>query len=223
MTRLLIAYHICAALVVAVVVLLVEHLGMPMHVLTRDPAAISRTSAALGFLSNVGVVGWSCSAAIATFTAALLWPARSANGYFGLLCALALLTWAMLVDDLFMVHERLLPRVLAGFDDTGQLYAVIVLGIAWRWRRLLSDRTRFLGATAIFWLGASAAADMLLGRLPRSLLFLIEDGSKFFGIAGWCALVVFLSVQSLRAERTLLSTVRDGTIPGADRLEAPPS
>lgn len=49
------------------VLLLAEYLGMPFRVLSQDPAFIHDSSAAVGFLSNLGVVAWTMGAGIALF------------------------------------------------------------------------------------------------------------------------------------------------------------
>jgi hypothetical protein len=137
----------------------------------------------LGAVSAAGVLLWAASAAVCAFTALVL-ACSGRVGRAGLPLAAGTLTGLLAVDDLWMVHERLLPAqgvpeqaVLAFIVGCGALYL-----LAFR-RRLLSFRWPML-AVACGAFAVSIGADAL-SSLPPSLHVLTEDGSKFVGIVAW--------------------------------------
>jgi hypothetical protein len=190
--------HIFAATVVLAVVGLGRALGMPIRVLVRDPAAVSGTSAAVGFLSNLGIVLWASAAAIALFSAVLLGRSRHPSDYARLLVAIGALTLVMMLDDLYMLHERILPRLTGiEMDISAYAYAAAIAAIAWRWRAVILRPGWVLGIVAVLWLAVSAGIDLMVFEMPRSRIILYEDGAKFFGIVAWTAWVAFLAYAAL--------------------------
>ncbi len=169
-----------AAVAVFVGVLAVSA-GTSHHIgdFTRDPTAVLDASPFTGAISNLGVVLWA-----AGVTLALVGRARGDDrrALFGSLAALG--AW-LLLDDLFLLHDRVLPDL--GVPEEVVLVAEIVATAA-----LLAPRWRLLVATAVPLLvlaamgfAASLVLDEILGA--SGLLVAAEDGTKFVAIAAWVA------------------------------------
>ena len=83
--------------------------------LLRDPLAVAELKPAecckvyYGAVSNLGVLLWTAGAAIALFGAGLALALGRPAGEAGLLLAAGMLTGFLAIDDLFLVHENVLP------------------------------------------------------------------------------------------------------------------
>lgn len=191
--RLLAATHLIGAGVVVGVFILARLLRMPFRILLQDPAFIHESSAAVGFLSNLGIVTWTVGAAVALFASAVLSSSagNASHEYRSLLAVLGCLTALMMFDDLYMIHDRIVPR-LTGWDGPlmSALYAIASLAIGLHWRHLLARGSWRLGLAAVFWLGVSAVVDSNRVPVPFGWKLAIEDGAKFLGIVVWTAWIV---------------------------------
>ena len=98
--------------------------------------------------------------------------------------AAGLLTGLLAVDDLFLVHENVLPAFGVPQPVTYGAYAA--LGLAYllvSWREILRHNVVLLGA-AIVLLGTSALIDWFVHSDHPSRI-LLEDGAKLAGICAW--------------------------------------
>lgn len=157
----------------------------------RDPAyglhalANLRVPFYAGALSNVGILLWASAAAVTLF-AALMLRKRPPTGarHAGMFTCFGLLTSALMLDDLFLLHERAFP-IHFGLDERwlfaayGLLLLALLAGFA---REILM--TEFLVLFAAFaFFGGSLFVDVIPVALPQPHFF--EDGSKFLGILCW--------------------------------------
>jgi hypothetical protein len=149
----------------------------------REPAAILGFSPFLGVMSNLGVLLWAFSAAICLFVAVLLMKKGSMGTGFFLLYA-ALLTFFLMADDFFLLHERVFPRNL--HIPEMAFYAAYILAMLFFFIKffriiLLTDYGILLIACTCFAL--SIGSDLVLPQ--TGIAVLIEDGFKLFGIVAW--------------------------------------
>lgn len=168
---------------------------------TRDPLAhFDNASPFLGSLSNLGVLLWCAAAAICLFSALLLARARRQGGAGRFLLAFGLLTAWLAVDDLFLMHERLIPG-LTGLPQNaiygGYVAGVALLLIVFGRQVLRSDFLLLLLALGFF--AVSVLADMWLDR-DFVWHHLIEDGSKLLGIVGWLGYLGRASMLAIISE-----------------------
>lgn len=163
---------------IALVALAAWLLGEPVDVFTREPQQVLNGSFYVGSFSNLGGVIWFASAAIMSF-AAILKPAERG----GLVLA-ALLTWAMGLDDIFMLHDRVYPKLFLSEHIVVALYFITIAVIFVRFHRQLS-RSTLIGIviTVGFW-GLSGVLDLFFNRMGGQL---VEDGTKFLGLVVWAA------------------------------------
>jgi hypothetical protein len=173
--------------------------GTPAYLWTRDPAAIHDANPFLGAASNLGILLWTAAASLAFFTAARLRGEFEARETRAFLVWAGLLTTWLLLDDLFMLHERLLPDVV-GIPQwlTVLMYGALLITLLARFREVVAvTDTRLLGLS----LGSfvfSAGIDQAPGTWHtwEGLVFL-EDAAKLFGIVSWLAYFAMTCEASL--------------------------
>jgi hypothetical protein len=180
--------------------------------LLLDPVASGGLPWYTGLLSQLGAVAWCVAACAAAFGAAVSRLEGRAGAFRFLLGATGVGT-LMLVDDLFLLHSHVFPRLL----DTSKTIVVAAYGVLiMTWVALsLSEiaRTRvhllFAAAAA---LGASVVADQL------GLALWMEDGPKLLGILAWATYLVTTSWDITRsvviaARHTMAEPVPQGNRP----------
>ncbi|MCZ7561018.1 MAG: hypothetical protein M5U30_13930 [Burkholderiaceae bacterium] len=168
--------------------------------ITMDTTAYLGEHPLTGALSNLGILLW-CAAASISLLAALL-TARAGNpDRARFLLASSLLTFYLLFDDLFLIHEDLAWRYLG----IGQKTVLVALG-AWVGTWLLAFRREILTtnwgalALAIVFLSISVLTDLGQGVLqPRigDWIYMAEDGPKWLGIVSWCSYLVQTAYRSI--------------------------
>lgn len=188
-------------LAVAVVLALVWGLGKAGGVsfgrLSRDPLGVAGLPPYVGLLSNLGVLAWCVAAAVAGFAAVLLRQrgSRREARFFGWT---AVLTAALLLDDLLMGHEAARQAGAWGSEwwVLGPL-GVLAAGYVLAYRRRLLEGPAALLVVAALALGFSLFADQLLPARGRTVVF--EDGAKLLGVVAWCVYVVVSAAEALQA------------------------
>ena len=187
-----------SVLVVVVAASLFLQVSMPN--MTRDVTAIANIHPLSGVLSNLGVLLWCTAAAVCGFASFFLRHAQPRSPSRFLLSS-SLLSVYLMLDDLFQLHENLLPRYL-GLSEKIVISALAVALFAYLivFRRILW-RTNF-GAlvVALGFLGVSAGEDLILETWMWRLgqwAFLLEDGAKWLAIVFWCSYCVHTSYRLL--------------------------
>lgn len=164
-------------LAIALVALASWLLGEPAKVFTREPQVILKGSFYVGSFSNLGGLIWFAAAAIMSFAASLRPVGR------GALILAAVVTWAMGLDDIFMFHEKIYPKLLISDPILYALYFGTIGVIVLRYYRQLERSTLVGMAIAVFFWILSAALDRYFNDIGQHA----EDGAKFIGIAVWAA------------------------------------
>ena len=191
-------------LLAALAVVSIER-DLPFDVLADDPTAVANLHPLTGVLSSLGVVLWGATAAISLFGGAILRPTSPSAGRF-LLCS-GLLTFYLMLDDLFLVHEVLAPRYLGIAQNRCYLLlAAVTAAYVGSFRRVIlaTEYAAFGAALAFF--AVSVVCDAILAPWLKPRLgpweSLLEDGAKFLGIVAWATYYVGVSYRFVR-ERTL--------------------
>ena len=213
-------------LTVAIALLLLPS-DLPASFLTRDPASIAGKPAFFGLFSNIGVLLWCSTAAICLFSAAILKSTAKHRKASILFFACGCFTALLMLDDLFLFHERLYPRFLFGETVAYSLYAVILVFMLLRFRSLIANTDFILLSLALALLGLSVTLDILLEADP----YLLEAGSKFLGIASWfaywtrccwqelrTAIVTWPTFPTTREPQPQSATLPDRTVPDTELL-----
>ncbi len=155
---------------------------------TGEPQDVLKGEFYVGAFSNLGGVFWFSCAAILSFTLAFR-PRQTA-----VLAAAALLSWAMGIDDIFLLHDHVYPYLDIPQKLVMLGYFALASGIFVMSVIELPPRTTIgIAATVGFW-GVSAILDLFFNDLDQS----IEDSAKFIGIAIWAATWIAQSFDVLR-------------------------
>jgi hypothetical protein len=162
---------------IALVALASRVLGEPAAVFTREPQAVLKGSFYVGSFSNLGGLVWFGAAAILSFSAGLKPLDR------GALILAALVTWAMGVDDVFMLHDTVLPKLYLNETLVSVLYFGVIGLIVLRYYRQLARATLVGMAIAVGCWVLSVVFDHYLNNIGQ----LAEDGTKFIGLVIWAA------------------------------------
>lgn len=85
--------------------------GSSISSLAKDPAEIRHFPPYIGMLSNWGVILWIVTASICLFSAILLKQQKASGPTLKFLATSGTFSLLLGVDDLYMLHDRLLPRL----------------------------------------------------------------------------------------------------------------
>jgi hypothetical protein len=200
--RTLLLAYVPAGALLGGVALVSRILGINAGDFTRDPANIMKVPWYLGGLSHVGVLLWCSTVAVCLLTAGATRDAEVPPRLRPFLLCAGLLSAALLVDDLFLFHEVIAPRIL----DVPERYvhasygvATLALLVTFRGTILRGTDYPILAVGGTF-LALSQVADHLTNLASdTSAKFLLEDGLKFLGIVGWFTYFASVCYTSLRA------------------------
>lgn len=167
---------------------------MTSHV-TRDPVQVLEGPFYVGMYSQFGILMWCGSASICLFTAQLLRHNKrgEAASYFA---SAGVLTGIILLDDLLMLHEEVYPLLGVPEPVVALSYGALAATFVARWRKRVLASSYLLLALAIVFLGASALLDSIT-QVEYPGYFIIEDGSKLFGIACWSTFFILQCLEEL--------------------------
>ena len=170
---------------------------MPLATLIRDPSQVAQTPEYVGALSNVGALCWCAAAVVCFLSSAILRRVGGGPSRF-LLCS-GVLTAALLVDDLFLIHDGVLAREFhIGDKKIYAVYFVAVTAYLVAFRRVLLDREPRLLAIALGLFAVSIFTD-LFWHEPTTTRYLLEDGAKLLGIVTWLVMFVRISLAEVLA------------------------
>jgi hypothetical protein len=167
---------------------------VPAATLLRDPVTVRGGRFYDGLLSNLGVLIWCTTAAVSLFRGAELRARRPGDPLARFLLYAGALTVMLTLDDLFLIHEDVMPEYLHVPERVYFLtYVVAMLGyLAIGWPHILrTDAPIFVLAMGFF--AVSLFVDQLrelriyaawMGN-DHTVARIIEDGAKLFGIVCW--------------------------------------
>jgi hypothetical protein len=171
----------------AVLLVVVLQRAVPIRDLMVDPVTVTGSAWYAGFVTSIGVVGWTV-ASVACFGTAYAARLAGRPGAHRTFRGGALLFAVLLVDDLFLLHSDPLPELL-GTTKLNVLAALVVLSVLWVVPSLGElRRTRwelFVASTCAFAL--SLAVDVTVPGSEAGVRLLVEDGAKFLGILALAA------------------------------------
>ncbi|MGB3294795.1 MAG: hypothetical protein WBB01_17570 [Phormidesmis sp.] len=178
---------VISAFLIGVILLLHFWEEAPMKALTGDLASLADFPVYYGFLSQIGILFWAGSVTVCLFSFRLCSDAVGYRTFKTFFLASALLTTLLGLDDLFLIHEVILPKYL-GIPQAvtfGVYGALIVLYFLKFYPIIL--RTAYIPLMlSLFFFFISVLIDINI--LPTSSPFheyLFEDGAKLVGILSW--------------------------------------
>lgn len=178
-----------------------------LHELLRDPLATAELSqdcchVHYGLISNLGAIMWFSAGAICLFAGWTLWAANLAEpNAVRFLLAAGLFTGWLGADDLFLIHDLVLPSLGVPELATYSIYGLLGLGY-------LAIALPFIRAVSLVYFGVAGAllATSVLVDVathdPAPWRILLEDGAKFLGIACWGAFHITAATTLVRQARS---------------------
>lgn len=173
--------------------------GFGIEKFTADPAATANFHPLTGVVSNIGILLWALAGFSCVICFLSIYAATSERNTF--LLSSGLLSLFLMTDDLFMLHEYILPYHLNIPQSVVYVGYLLIVGyylFAYRKKLLSAHSWGFL--VACMFLGASAAGDQVMPQ--EGIYYFIEDGLKFMGIIFWSAFFSSTSVRRLIEELT---------------------
>ncbi len=196
-TQQLIATLLPAITILLAIVLLSLGLKIPLSNFTRDTSAIASINPVYGVLSNIGILLWCAATSFCAFAAVILKASKFKKKYHFLVSS-ALLSAYLMLDDLFLIHEKFSVKAGLNEDIVFALLGITVLVYLIYFRNVLLQTNALMLLLALFFFSQSLVADFLENWLQMQLghwKYLIEDGTKWLGIAFWCSYFFNTSYQ----------------------------
>jgi hypothetical protein len=193
----LVSILLISSFFLGVVLLLHWWKRIPLGVLTSDPTTLMGYPFYMGFLSNLGILFWSATTAICLFSARLLSRRGTVSPWAPYLYMSGFLTLLLTCDDLFILHEEVLPNYL-GLPEhlVYGVYLGLVLIYLIRFRHVILETEYPLFGLALIALSLSVTMDFC--PLPGDSPYLVHEGMKFIGIVSWLIYFTRLSTRALQ-------------------------
>ncbi len=168
------------------VALAVVNANVSAQLLFRDLAAVAGYHPFTGAISTLGLLAWAAASAI-WLCAAFLASMKNAP-YPKSYASASALTAYLMVDDAFMIHESIFPKI-AHQSEVIFLISIAVAALIFAFlARSMLLRTPLSFSLCILMLPLSMAIDVfpvqtLFGHEETRLI--VEDVTKWIGIIGW--------------------------------------
>lgn len=172
------------ALLLLLLIAVFDVSGVQMTKLSRDPLQRLSLPVYLGLLSYLGILAWCAASSILLFASYLIRHqnpnsiAARFSLWMGILAAI------LAFDDLFMLHDTVMPVYLHLPEVTFYLaYAAYMSFLLFQYRQFFFEQTEyelFLFACICFGFSIAIDIDLIAGKIGT------EDTLKMFGIAAHC-------------------------------------
>lgn len=184
--------------ILAALVFVSLQFDIPISVFTRDPAAVAHVPLYSGFISNLGVLFWCATVAISFFTVVTLVNSDHDGKPLLFLLALSIQTGLLMLDDLFLFHEKIYPKVFH-IPEKGAfvLYGIYLLACLVYFRAVVLKSNYFVLLLSFALLGLSIVVDTFPEGWSQ-FHHLFEDGFKLLGIVSWFAYFSSLSAKQIQ-------------------------
>lgn len=163
-------------------------LGTSTYHLTADPLAVAELPAQVGFLSNLGVLALAAGSAVSLWTAISVRVRAVQRGQAlrPLLLHGGLLTLLLCIDDLFLLHDQVIPHNTPISEEL-VLGVIAILSVTFvaRHARTIRQTNWFSFVVAIVSFGVMLLVDLVEHSVSFPMHHAIEEGSKFAGIVFW--------------------------------------
>ena len=187
--------------------------GVPPSLMTRDALQTLGGRVYVGFVSSLGILLWTMAATVSLLTAYVCRGSPAPKDLLGFHLGFGLLTAALLLDDLYLFHDKIFPY-FSGLPQSvvSVGYALAVSLLIVRFRSVILNTPWLLLACSLACLGLSAAMDFGLQDVERYVF--VEDWFKFLGILCWASYFARCAVQELRGRCVLRAGPKEVSKPG---------
>lgn len=176
---------------------------IPIVNFTRDPADLHHFPVYDGILSNLGVLVWCSTAVVCLFSLTKHDVGKMMRRY---LASSGILSLILLIDDLFMVHDRLLPQyTLLPQVTMYVLYALFIIIWVITFRDIISYTPSVVLLAAAVLFGVSIITDVVADLIGVSLpgMRLLEETTKFLGIISWFMYFAHVGSTVINSEHSI--------------------
>lgn len=168
------------------VILIHIRTGIGISYFTRDLAAVLHGNPIAGLLSNIGVLFWAFTTAILLNHFAFLRKIDGVKEISHFVMFGGILSFVLLIDDFFMLHDRIIPQYL----EINEIYVFSLYGIGmlfylWNYNIVIRKTNYSYLLVSIFFFAISLIVDLIPSSFLGEWHHLFEDGSKFMGIVFW--------------------------------------
>jgi hypothetical protein len=155
---------------------------VPLDFMAGDPLDTAHLPWYTGFLSNLSVMLW-CVAIGCSFTGALIVFNHQRKTWF--LLVNGFLSTVLAFDDMFMLHEGLLPYRfhIPEFISIFVYGLIITIYLFYFFQDIFSDISFLILVVALLFFGASLVLEVIL--VNSSVKIFMKDSCKLIGIAYW--------------------------------------
>lgn len=196
---LVMVYALTTAILSIVIFLGIEH-DIELDHFTQDPASIMGTPFYLGFFSYIGILFWCASAVVCFFSRAVIPDEPESKRIRSFLLYSGLITALLMFDDLFLLHEMVLPELFFLPEMVVYLiYLNILLVYAILFRAELMNSEFIILVIAAGLIGASQFVDSIPMPIPEDSF--LEDAVKLFGIVTWFTFFLRYCLQTIENRR----------------------
>ena len=167
-------------------VLIASLTNNPIWMLVKDPAEVKHFPPYIGMLSNWGVILWTATAVICLFSAVILKQQKAPDVTFRFMTASGVFSLWLGIDDLYLLHDRVLPKLFHISEAFFYLLYIIVFLVYLIYfipQILKYDYLLFFAAFLLFLV--SRTFFILLPFLDQFIT--TGDLLKYFGIVFWLA------------------------------------
>jgi hypothetical protein len=185
----------------AIVMIVRIQTGIAIADFTADPLiAAGGFPVYTGIIATITGLVWAATAGVLFFAWGILRDHATPRVDPGFLLAAAIITFMLMVDDVFLGHEIVYPRYLRIPENV--VYAVYGLAVLWflyRYRSTILRTDYLLLVLALVGFGLSILTDIVyeLDLLPIPGVFVLEDGAKSIGVASWAGYLIRTSAQAV--------------------------
>jgi hypothetical protein len=175
---------------------------VPMAELTRDPVQLLNGRPYTGMLSNLGIIVWSATAGICLFVVILNVNQQHLKRGKQFFLLAFVFTMVLLLDDLFLLHDVILPEDLKISENyLYAVYGILALVFIFYFRNDILETPYLLLFAAVIFFGFSIGMDTIVKFFDMEHGFFLEDGSKFLGIISWGTYFTYAGYRTISRER----------------------
>jgi hypothetical protein len=184
-----------ATIILALVAWVSYRHGIPIAAFTKDMAGLAKIHPTISVVSSLGAFVMAVTGGICYFTYTIVKPRGEefvSELFYG-----GALTFYITLDDFYQFHDVIFPRHF-GINEKLVYLSLALAAVGYLFvhrHRLLAHHPVLLFA-ALTCFGVSVIADVFDKQLYDLLgqwMLMIEDGSKFLGIALWASYFISLS------------------------------
>ena len=169
--------------------------------ITRDPLQLFEAPPFVGMVSNIGILCWCSAMAICFFSSKIIQKKFNDYKIAQFLFYSSVVTCILMIDDLFLFHEIVLPDYL--HIQQIIIYPTYVIMIAvylFKFYKTILRTDYILLLLAFVFFGTSIIIDILSEHIVIPEVFFFEDGVKFLGVIGWATYYIRTSFQEMTAQ-----------------------